>query len=286
LEELKNNLCSITKIREIVECSTEDASNLQYFHDNYGNTILHQALLQDTDIRIIDFLVDKYPSMLGVRNYNSDTPIDFCLTLHDVSHGNYALRKYNISNKVHVNKRNILTLFYCAKSDHDAGKDVRHNKLQKITPFIEFDQDIMECIGLHVHSFVYSHRDNMKQLDEILLLLTGKLVQRGNINIIGKQFLYKALDTPVCSSIVELITKVHKDSLIWIDNDENTPLHYALYKNRFKSAEDGIKIIRLLLGNDSASVIPENRHKMSPLRTALRYGCSLEIINLLCLTSS
>ena len=281
LDELKNNFCSISKIREIVECSTEDQSNIQYFHDNYGNTILHQALLQDTDLRIIDFLVDRYPSMVGVRNYNSETPIDFCLTLHDESNGNYAIRKYNILNKVCVNRRNILTLFYCAKSNHDAGQDVRENKLNKITPFIEFQQDIMECIGLHVQKFAYSHRDNMKRLDEILLLLTRKIAQNGNINVIGKFFLYKALDTPVCSSVVEVITKIHTDSLTWIDDDENTPLHYALYKNKFKTTEDGIKIIRLLLGNDSSSVIPENRHKMSPLRTALRNGCSLAIINLL-----
>ena len=281
LDELRNNICSLSKIREIVECSTEDASILQYFHDNYGNTILHQALLQVTDISIFNFLLDTYHGMLDVRNYKSETPIDFCLTLHDASSGNYALRKYNISNKVHMKQRNMLTLFYCAKSDHDGGQDARYDKLQKITPFIDFHHDIMECISHHVQKSVYSHKETMQQLTDIFLLLAGRIVQEGKTNIIGKQFLYKALDTPVSYSVIQLVTKIHKDSLTWMDDDENTPLHYALYKNRFKTVEDGVKIIRLLLGNNYASVLPENRHKMSPLRTALRNQCSLAIIDLL-----
>jgi len=95
---LKWSDCTLQKFKELFQESTRSIKDILKCRLFYGNSLLHYALLHDTDSFMIEYLLHEYPQMLASRNIFKESALEFGLKLLIPSHKTFdarCLRNHN-----------------------------------------------------------------------------------------------------------------------------------------------------------------------------------------------
>jgi len=286
-EELyKDDGGDLATIQQIVRASDTLYDGVGVLCTSNGSSVLHVAVYCNSDVRIVQFLVETYPEILVTTNdQDDDIPLHFALRHRDRRYIEFRRFAITARHAVDARHRSTLTMLCMAKDMQHAGRDPRHRRSQEdcVTPFSLFERDIMSMIAAHVHQVEMSEDDYFGNLDKVLGVLAHATAERAVPHTYSNFMIFIALYVRAAPFVIKCIIKLNKETLSVQHNCgdvKGMPLHHAL-KLMTTDSTNNLTVLQLLL-DAAPGMISFTRYSChSPLYIATGHSTNTDLVNML-----
>jgi len=238
--------------------------------DNRGNSLLHVAVQHDSDLRIVQCLVQAFPTLLAQQDASGRNAFRTSLQLQDHMQHPYRHRMMQLSAKYRAQRiMNVMTLqnLCLAECATRNERECRVSTLTPITPYATFDNDIYPLIHEALGgSSAVTDDDVLQNAREVTLFLAQQMAIAHGYQAFDAGCLLRLLSRATSPELVQCVAK-HTSAEAWDSvSPIRTPLLVALQQMTQDSVNNTAIVRTLLQWRPGDLFVLHNRQ--SPLNVA------------------